>query len=327
MGSILDHPLDVALKLAIEGETDWSERILRDQPQNDPRVVYNLGWHELRKGNLSTGMNLMNAGRYIGVFGSPPLQTQAPIWRGPNPTIILRCEGGLGDHIINARFATQMSRHGKVIVLTHPSLVNLISTIKGVSECLPDTIQELPPHEYWVPAMSAAYVLKLEYKDLSGKPYLKVKPKKLNGKFKVGLRWSGNPQFEHEQHRKFDKQLMLNLANIEGPTFYSLQRDDDLVDVPFTDLRNEMNTWEDTAAILAGLDLVITSDTSIAHCAAALGIEVWNIIPILPYYLYTLPGNKTPWHDTMTLYRQEVFGDWSHPFDKIEKDLKQKLSN
>ena len=317
------HPLDLALKLAIHGEMHLSEDVLRGQPQDDPRVLFNLGWHELRHGNLLHGMDLMNAGRLLGVFGSPRLHTEAPLWRGPKPTIILRSEGGLGDHIINARFATTLAEHSNIILLTHPSLVNLLSTIDGVSECLPDTITELPPHDYWVPAMSAPYVLKLNYTNLQGTPYLNIKPKKLKGKFKVGLRWSGNPQFEHEQHRKFDPQLMLDLANIKGPTYYSLQRDYDLIDVPFTDLQHQMTTWEDTASILAGLDLVITSDTSVAHCAAALGVEVWNILPILPYYIYALPGNKTPWYNTMTLFRQETYGSWKEPFEKIHNELQR----
>ena len=321
------HPLDVALKLAIEGEANWSERILRDQPQDDPRVAFNLGWHELRHGNLYKGMDLMSAGRILSVFGSPPLRTEAPIFRGPNPTILLRSEGGLGDHIANARFATNLAQYGKVVLSTHPSLINLLNTIDGVSEVVADDIEELPAHDYWVPAMSAPYILQMEYQNLSGSPYLKAKPKKLNGKFKVGLRWSGNPQFEHEQHRKFDPQLMLDLAKIPGVTFYSLQRDEDLLDVPFTDLRHEMKTWEDTASILAGLDLVITSDTSIAHCAAALGIETWNIIPILPYYLYALPTNTTPWYDTMKLYRQETYGKWDIPFINIKQNLIDKITS
>jgi hypothetical protein len=319
------HPLDIALKLAIEGEPDWSETILRGQPQDDPRVAFNLGWHELRHGNLHSGMDLMNAGRLINVFGSPPLPTHSPLWRGPAPTIILRSEGGLGDHIINARFATQLAQHGKVILLTHKSLVSVLSNIEGVSECLPDTIEELPHHDYWVPAMSAPYVLKMEYSDLSGKPYLTTTPRKLKGKFKVGLRWAGNPQFEHEQHRKFDPQLMLDLATIKGATFYSLQRDTDLIDVPFTDLRNDMNTWEDTASILAGLDLFITSDTSVAHCAAALGVETWIITPILPYYLWALPGNTTPWYDSVKLFRQTTYDSWTEPFNNIREQLIQRI--
>lgn len=319
------HPLDIALEHAVKGEVNTSEQILK-KISDDPRATFNLAWHDLRHGNFYEGYEKLNAGRWLNVFGSPPLTTYAPIWSGPNPTIILRSEGGLGDHIINARFATQLSNYGRVILTTHPSLVKLLSNIEGVSECRSER-EELPLHDVWIPAMSAPYVLKMEYRDLSGRPYLKANPKKLKGKFKVGLRWAGNPQFEHEQYRRFPIELMLDLAKISGATFYSLQRDNDLIDVPFTDLRHEMKTWEDTASILAGLDLVITSDTSIAHCAAALGIETWNILPILPYYLYALPQNTTPWYDTMKLYRQEEYTNWESPFINIKNDLINKLNN
>lgn len=318
------HPLDLALKLAIEGEADLSEDLLRAQPIHDPRVAFNLGWHELRHGNLWRGMDLMSAGRLLNVFGSPPLQTDAPIWRGPDPTILLRSEGGLGDHILNARFAADLSRHGRVILTTHPSLVELLSTVWGVSEVVPDD-GDLPAHDYWVPAMSAPYVLKLEYANLSGAPYLTASPRQLDGAFKVGLRWSGNPQFEHEQHRRFPPELMLALAEIPGVTAYSLQRDDDLRDVPFADLRGEMTDWTATASLLAGLDLVITSDTSIAHCAAALGVETWVIVPVLPYYVWALPGDRTPWYDSVRVYRQTTYGDWTAPFAAITEALQARL--
>lgn len=319
------HPLDVALKLAIEGEADWSERILRDQPQDDPRAVFNLGWHDLRHGNLRAGMDKLNAGRILNVFGSPPLQTTAPIWRGPDPTILLRLEGGLGDQIVNARFATTLAQHGRVVVMGDAKLLDLIRTIDGVNEVVAEG-EPLPDHDYWVPAMSAAYVLKMEYENLRGAPYLHAKPRTFPKGLNVGLRWAGNPQFEHEQHRKFDPALMLALANIPNANFYSLQRDTDLLDVPFTDLRGEMTTWTNTASILAGLDLVITSDTSIGHCAAALGVETWIIVPVLPYYMWALPGNTTPWYDTVTLYRQQTYGNWAAPFAKITEDLHTRIA-
>ncbi len=120
---------------------------------------------------------------------------------------------------------------------------------------------------------------------------------------------------------------MLDLADIPGATFYSLQRDHDLFDVSFTDLRHKMKTWEDTARVLAGLDLVITSDTSIAHCSAALGIETWIIVPILPYYPWALPGNCTSWYDSVKLYRQSTYGNWDAPFEQIKKDLQDKINN
>jgi len=319
------HPLDVALDLAIEGEPDASEMVLRSLSMDDPRVAFNLGWHELRHGNLLRGMDLMSAGRVLNVFGSPPLNTPAPIFRGPNPIILLRSEGGLGDQICNARFARELSAHGRVVLTAHPALVDLFRTIEGVSDVVPDTVDELPAHDYWVPAMSAAYVLKLEYADLSGAPYLKATPRDLPGNFKIGLRWSGNPQFEHEQHRRFDPDLMIRLTEIPGATYYSFQRDNDLRVGPFTDLRDAMTDWTATAEYLAAMDLLITSDTSVAHCAAALGVKTWLVIPALPYYTWAKPGSITPWYHSVKLYRQNKYGDWGSVFDRVTNDLRAEI--
>jgi hypothetical protein len=68
------------------------------------------------------------------------------------------------------------------------------------------------------------------------------------------------------------------------------------------------------------MDLVITSCTSIAHAAAALGKPTWVIVPILPYYIWALPGNKSPWYDSVTLFRQEVYKEWQQTFAKLDLD-------
>ena len=146
--------------------------------------------------------------------------------------------------------------------------------------------------------------------------------RKLPGKFKIGIRWSGNPQFEAQQHRVFPVQPLIDLHKIEKITLYSLQRDNDLKDnLPFADLRYDMKTWQDTAEIINGLDLVITSCTSIAHLSAALGKPTWIIVPVLPYYTWALPGKKSPWHDTVTIYRQTKHGNWDEPFTSLKNDL------
>jgi len=66
------HPLDMALTACINGHPDISEDILRSMPeQDDARVVFNLGWHEMRHGNLKKGLEKMDAGRFSNVFGLP----------------------------------------------------------------------------------------------------------------------------------------------------------------------------------------------------------------------------------------------------------------
>lgn len=321
------HPLDVALNYCLHGEFDKCKDILDTLDQNDIRVKYNLGWHYLRKGHLKKGFEYMNHGRWINVFGAPPLHTKAPIYHNENlngKTLLLQSEGGLGDEIINVRFAEVFAKRGaKVVVGCTDSLYCLFNKIPYISALVERQHSAFTYHDYWVPAMSAPSVLDYEYKDLKGTPYLQYfNKRKLPGKFKIGIRWSGNPQFEAQQHRVFPVQPLIDLHKIEKITLYSLQRDDDLKDnLPFADLRYDMKTWQDTAEIINGLDLVITSCTSIAHLSAALGKPTWIIVPILPYYTWALPGKKSPWHDTVTIYRQTKHGNWDEPFTSLKNDL------
>jgi hypothetical protein len=181
-------------------------------------------------------------------------------------------------------------------------------------------------YDYWIPAMSAAYILGMEFEDLDGSEYIRAKnPTQLFSKkdsIKVGIRWSGNPKFEDEQHRRFPPELMINLHDIPNTTLYSLQRDENCVDgLPFADMREKLNSWEDTANIIADLDLVITSCTSIAHLAGAMGIPTWIVTPIMPYYTWAVHGEKSAWYNSVKLFRQEKYGEWDVPFKNIRTEL------
>lgn len=322
--------LDQALQFAINGDPDKSEELLRSAPDDDPRVLFNLGWHDMRHGHLLRGFHGMNVGRFIKVFGSPVIP--GPIWRDQpleGKTLLFRSEGGFGDEIANFRFAQEFKDKGaQVVVSGHPSLLPIFS--RHGFPCVTTAAVEQGGvyYDYWVPAMSAAYVLEHQFDTLSGKPYLTAEPTPLAKKpntIKVGLRWSGNPQFEHEQHRRFDPQLMINLHKTDGITCFSFQRDQDLQDVPFEDLSPELKTWENTASHLMAMDLVITSCTSIAHMAGALGVETWVVVPVLPYYTWAVPGEKSAWYDSVTLFRQTKYGQWDDVFEKIQSRLEERL--
>lgn len=322
------HPLDVALNASINGHPEISEKILLAENQNDPRVIFNLGWHEMRHGNLAEGLRKMDAGRFIKCFGNDPIPGQ--IWKNEsleNKTLLFRSEGGLGDEIINFRFAKHFQDLGaRVVVSCHKSLIQFFSKHGFITI----TEQAIPyiNYDYWVPGMSALHVAGYDQNTLSGKPYLTAEPKTLYSKpgtLKVGIRWAGNPKFEHEQHRKFDPQPLIDLHELPGVTLYSLQRDEDCIDgLPFADLRNQLMTWDDTASTIMGLDLVITSCTSVAHLSAALGKETWVVIPVMPYYIWAKPGKKSVWYDSVTLFRQEKYGDWSHPLKAIWEELSKR---
>lgn len=328
-----DKGLDAALELAIQGKTEGRD-ILLSLNQNDPRVRFNLGWYYIRDGKLYDGHKNLEYGRMINVFGGskkgiPPMYDGSSL---KDKILLFNGEGGFGDEIINIRFAKNFHDLGaKVIVGCSKELFPLFEKLEYIHALIDRDVCNRSHHHYWVPAMSAPMHLKLEYWNLSNAPYLNMFNKrwvpKNNAKFKVGLKWAGNPKFEHQQHRRFPIEKMLDLTKIEGATYYSLQRDEDLVDnLPCIDMRYEMKTWKDTAEIIASMDLVISSCTSIAHLSAAMGKETWVISPVLPYYIWALPIDTSPWYKNVKLYRQTQYGNWDDPFERIEKDLRGRTS-
>jgi len=320
------HPLDVALSHAINGQPDISEKILREQSQDDLRVLFNLGWHEMRHSNMMKAFEHLNYGRFINTFGLPALPGK--IWKDEpleNKTLLFRCEGGFGDQILNFRFAKRFQEMGARVLVSCASELKPLFSRHGFI-CVDNEVIMCAHYDYWVPAMSAPYVLGMEYGDLDGSPFIfPSEPRNLfskPGNLKVGIRWSGSPEFEDEQHRRFPPELMIDLHDIPNTTFYSLQRDENLVDgLPFGDMREQMKSWDETANIIAGCDLIITSCTSVAHLSGAIGKPTWVVTPIMPYYTWVVPGDTSNWYDSVKLFRQERYGEWDAPFIKIREEL------
>lgn len=324
--------LDISLDFALNGDHDASEKILYKLDKSDPRVGFNLGWHKMRDGKLYEGFLGLECGRPINVFGGtkPPNTPRYTNQNIKNKIILFINEGGLGDEIINIRFVKNYYDMGAtVVVASSPELYPIFSRIPYIHYLVDRECCRNVYHDYWVPSMSAAIPLKLEYKDLDPKPYLNffspIELPNKNKKLKVGLKWSGNPKFEHQQHRKFPVEKMLELTEVKNCKFYSLQRDDDLIEknTPLIDLKYEMKSWKDTAEIIQSMDLIITSCTSIAHLSGAMGKKTWVIIPALPYYIWALPGESSPWYESVKLYRQKKTKNWDDVFDKVYKDLSE----
>ena len=73
----------------------------------------------------------------------------------------------------------------------------------------------------------------------------------------------------------------------------------------------------DTAAVIRNLDLVVTSDTAIAHLAGALGAPVWLALQFSPDWRWLLQRDDSPWYPTMRLFRQTTFDGWPGVFERI----------
>ncbi len=336
--------LDLQLILSARGKIEESKKLidfLSERLPDDNRIAFNRGWHVLNEGDLQGGLALLDRGRFENVFGSPALPGKL-VWdfndtEAKGKTILLRGEGGLGDEIANVRFAEAIAKRGNtVLVSCQPSLQSLFSRVPGVSKAVAHADLKPEMYDAWVPAMSAARFTKHTYETLPGQAFIKPQQAmiekwqkiipKHKGVLRVGIRWSGNPQFEHEQFRRFPVEPLLALAKIPGIKLYSLQRDHDLRTLPpeIQDLSREIATWEDTAGAIANLDLVISSCTSIAHLAGAMGKETWVLVPIMPYYIWAMPGDKSPWYESVTIFRQEVENDWHAPLAAVAAALRKK---
>lgn len=317
------HDLDLALEAAVMGQQDraWEilERLKAEEPDN-PRAAFNRGWHVMAQGDLVEGHRLLAKGRPLGVFGNPPV-SGAPIWDGITPqTVLLTLEGGLGDQIHGVRYARDIAARGcKVIVGCEPSLAPLFVDMPDVTAVAARQAGGHVFHESQVLAMDAPATLRMGWGDLDGAPYIsRPRPAKRG---RIGVRWSGNPQFEHEQHRRFPTYaLFAALAGLASGDVVSLQRDDGEDLAPRWMLKADLSTWESTRREISQCDLVISSCTSVAHLAGALGVETWIMVPRLPYYLWSLSGDETPHYDSVRLFRQDRDGRW--PFVEVREALR-----
>jgi len=358
------HEIDMMLKLQLEGkheearklsdklEAIGKEKILDPHGKNTDdiwmRHCFNRGWFLIQEGDYQAGCQLLEYGRFLSVYGSPPLKTDAPIY---NPSehdikgksIIISLEGGYGDEIIHARFATTFKKQGasKVYLAAAPELVTVFSRIEGVDGVILRNQSHTVQHDYWVPGFSAGWIAGHTFDNFPGDAYMSPKQDSVDiwkniitapeGKIKVGIRWAGNPKFEHQQFRKFPEEFITNLSKYKELQVFSLQRDHNIIQLPegITDLQHLLLSWEDTMAAMANLDIVITSCTSIAHLAAAMGKETWVIVPILPYHTWTKdsPNSDTsPYYNCVKLFRQKDARVWNNTFQRLYTALEARFN-
>jgi hypothetical protein len=102
----------------------------------------------------------------------------------------------------------------------------------------------------------------------------------------------------------------LNASTVDEPPVHSFGPDFDAQE-PFAD----------TAAVMQLLDLVITTDTSLAHLAGALAVPVWTALPFSPDWRWMAVGDTTPWYPSMRLFRQPQRGDWGSVFNAMNLEL------
>jgi tetratricopeptide (TPR) repeat protein len=276
---------------------------------------------------------------------SPPHGFRQPLWDGSSlegRTILLHTEQGLGDAIQFLRYVPLVKeRCGTVLLQCQPPLMKLFAQAAGVDQLVPRG-EKLPPYDVYAPLLSLPHLLGVNDPVSAGSvPYLFANPKlaehwhwelaRIEGR-KIGINWQGNPNHPKDVQRSLPLSHFLRLAEVPGVRLISLQKNAGIEQLRQSSaseavldlgsrLDEEHGAFMDTAAVLASLDLVITSDTALAHLAGALGVSVWVVLPFSPDWRWMLDRDDSPWYPTMRLFRQRQPGDWSEVFERIAAEL------
>ncbi|HZZ33427.1 MAG TPA: tetratricopeptide repeat protein [Phenylobacterium sp.] len=242
----------------------------------------------------------------------------APEWRGEDIRgrhLQIWPEQGLGDEIQFARFAPWLAASGaRVTLICRAPLCSLFESM-GVEVCSLERViaAGAPAADFWVMIWGIPARAGVTLEDLPSTPYLMTN-KTRGAAGRVGVVARGSPTHPNDARRSLPAELARELLMV--PHAVSLHPED-------TGARDFL----ETAEIVAGLDLVITVDTSVAHLAGAMGKPVWIMLPAIETdWRWMRERPDSPWYPSATLYRQEKDGDWGAVIERVRADLEGLVS-
>jgi Flp pilus assembly protein TadD len=275
----------------------------------------------------------------------PPRSLPRPVWDGSSlagRTILLHAEQGLGDTLHFIRYAPLVKERGATVVAEcPPALLPLLASCPGIDRLVARGAA-LPDFDCHAPLMSLPRLLGTSLATVPANvPYLFAAAElrerwrqelAASPGFKVGISWHGSPEYRGGRQRAIPLVHFVPLARVEGVRLFGLQKGAGREELPaladrlaLTDLGPRLDettgAFMDTAAVLINLDLVITSDTAIAHLAGALGVPVWLALSASPNFRWLLQREDSPWYPSMRLFRQTRPGDWGEVFERIRAAL------
>lgn len=226
-----------------------------------------------------------------------------PEWDGPiaGRSIFLIGEGGIGDEIQIARYLRDLRSLGArhIAVACLPENLGIFRQL-GADVVVDRNAERLavPDCDFWVRAWSIPHRLGITLSDISGEPYLKAEPRTRGG---IGLIERGNPKNPRDTDRSMPEGLL------QGA-------------IPAGRLLEPRGDTMESLRILAGLDLLITVDTSWAHMAGALGVPCWVLLPHRNLdWRWMRERSDTPWYSSLRLFRQMSPGDWAGVMDEVSR--------
>jgi hypothetical protein len=269
---------------------------------------------------------------------------ELPPWDGrplDSGSVLLRTEQGLGDTLQFVRYAPLVQRLvGRVVLECQRPLVPLLGMVAGI-DAIVARGDAVPQCDREISLMSLPRIFGTTPDTVpSDVPYLAARADLIEvwrpwvGKapgVRVGIAWAGNPSYPEDRDRSPGLAAFTPLADLVGASFVALQKE---AGDPAWSPHSPLSLWRppgpidettgafmDTAAIVSQLDLVITSDTAVAHLAGALGVETWVVLPDVADWRWLLDRDDSPWYPRMRLFRQERSRDWYGVFTRVRVAL------
>jgi tetratricopeptide (TPR) repeat protein len=264
-----------------------------------------------------------------------------PRWLGDaaldGRTILLHAEQGFGDTIQFARYVPLVAALGAEVVLeVQPELEALMSRLPGV-----DTVvtrgEALPRFDLHCPLMSLPLAFRTDAGSIpSTVPYV-VAPDERRAIWerrlsatrpRIGLIWAGSRSHLNDRNRSMRLSSLVPLLELADVQVVCLQREVIGEDAAVlaahphvARVGEDLRDFDDTAAVLSLMDLVISVDTAAAHLAGALGTPLWLLLPLGPDFRWMREREDSPWYPTARLFRQRAFDDWSDVVGMVRERL------
>jgi len=309
----------------------------RDPADHETRLA--RSYMKLKHGDFEHGWSDFEARRHSRFAPKRPQQFRE--WDGapiPGKTLLVCAEQGLGDQIMFAScFGEAIARAGRCVIECNPKLVELFRRSFAAASVYPEAAAEEAPA--WSRAREH-----IDRQILMGSlpgffrrgreafprhaGYLRAAPERvaywrsrldaLGPGPKIGLSWRGGMASTRRHLRSLQLDQLLPLL-LEPASFVSLQYGDCAADlealagkhgVTLPHWRDALDDYDETAALVCALDLVISVCTAIVHLAGALGKPVWVLVPSIAEWRYLDQGETLPWYPSARLFRQAEPGRW-----------------
>jgi tetratricopeptide (TPR) repeat protein len=309
---------------------------------NDPDLRWDRALNNLRLGNYAEGFRDYEARLETGAL--PNRNPPGKPWRGETyaaQTLLIVSEQGYGDTIWASRFLGRVKAlGGELIVECRQAMVPLIQSM-GVADRVIAKGSPFPAADWHINICSLPGLFVKSAADVSGAPYIKPPAERIekaraaigdaNGKLKVGIVWSGSTTFKGNHDRAVLLRMFLDSFVLPGVQLYSLQKGPPAAELkatpnaPIIDLGPKLEDFADAAAVVAELDLIIMTDSALAHLGGAMGRPVSLLLNTGPYWIWKTEGRNPAWYESITAFRSGVWNNWTSVFDEASASVSSEL--